>query len=353
MKRRLSLALTAIAVVVLTVPVFAQRVDIQERAMHVAREVAKISMKPHFDWFYSGVIALDGGLRVYEATEDELFLKMVLLWGDEFVNGNRQIATGHVDKDMPGLVALKLYQYTGNQGYLDLANRNIVDLVFGATRVVNHSRFWADDLYMVCPMLALAGNILDRPEYFSLVVSQFEAYREALLKDNGLYQHTFSVPYAWGRANGWIAVALVECLKFIPEGFEGWGTLLKMYQEYMDTILRFQDEEGMWHQVLEYPESYQETSCTAMFVYSLAAGCINGWLPEQIREEAKEAAFRGFEALLQRLDPLYRLKDICVGTNAGDTLEYYFERPTRAGDWHGMAPLMWACVEIAELAALE
>ena len=39
-----------------------------------------------------------------------------------------------------------------------------------------------------------------------------------------------------------------------------------------------QSGKGLWHQLLDRPDSYLETSCTAMFSYSMAKGVNRGWL---------------------------------------------------------------------------
>ena len=42
-------------------------------------------------------------------------------------------------------------------------------------------------------------------------------------------------------------------------------------------IIAYQDAQGMWHQLLDKPDSYPETSCTAMFVIAIARGVNRGW----------------------------------------------------------------------------
>jgi hypothetical protein len=41
------------------------------------------------------------------------------------------------------------------------------------------------------------------------------------------------------------------------------------------------------------------------------------------------------------LDADANLKEVCVGTNKGNSEEYYLERPRAVGDLHGQAPLLW------------
>ena len=37
----------------------------------------------------------------------------------------------------------------------------------------------------------------------------------------------------------------------------------------MEALAGYQDPSGMWHQVLDHPETFEETSCTAMFTLGL------------------------------------------------------------------------------------
>ncbi len=344
--KRIIVTMLLLSLLGLVVPLSA-KTTVTKEAWDLAHTLAKQYLRTDYTWFYSDAIALIGGLKVYELTGEEEYLRIVQEWAAGFHSS--QIPTGHVDKDMPALVMLELYRLTGDTQYLHLAYRSVIDLVGGTDTIMKHSRFWADDLYMTCPLVALAGVLLQRDSYLTLVVNQLTAYTEALQKDNGLFQHTQDSAFSWGRANGWVAVALVEVLKTIPEDFPGYRTLLAMYQDFMMSILPYQDEAGMWHQLIDHPESYAETSSTAMFVYALAAGYNHRWAPEAMLEAFKEAALAGFAGLQAKLDDQGQLTNVCIGTNVGYTLEYYLTRPTRTGDLHGVAPLMWACTEIARL----
>lgn len=322
-------------------------------ALDTAMTLAKASVRSTYKWFYSEAIALYGGLAVYELTGNREYLDIVRQWADRFARYGENIPTGHVDRDMPALVVLRLYELTGDKRYLVLALTSVNDLVGGKdeTDIANHSRFWADDLFMVCPLIALAGRILGDNRYFDIVVNQYEAYEKVLRKpDSGLFRHAQESEYSWGRANGWIAASLVEVLKFLPADYPRRDAVLKLYRDFMRVLARYQDEEGMWHQVIDYPESYAESSSTAMFTYAMAAGVNYRWFETQ--EEAdgfRSRALKGFNALRRRMNREGLIEDVCVGTNARDSLQYYLDRPRVTGDLHGMAPMMWASVEIARL----
>ena len=94
----------------------------------------------------------------------------------------------------------------------------------------------------------------------------------------------------------------------------------------------------MWHQLIDHPESYEESSCTAMFSYAFITGVKRGWLD---KATYGPAAQKGWLALVKHLDDKAELTDICVGTGQKTDIQYYLTRPRKTGDFHGQAPVLW------------
>ena len=42
------------------------------------------------------------------------------------------------------------------------------------------------------------------------------------------------------------------------------------------------------------------------------------------------------------------VRDVCCGTNIGNSREYYDKRRRITGDLHGQAPLIWCCAALGE-----
>lgn len=80
----------------------------------------------------------------------------------------------------------------------------------------------------------------------------------------------------------------------------------------MNTLLENQDADGMWHQLIDEPASYKETSGTAMFTYAMLVGVKRGWLDKKIYEPA---AMKGWLALISYLNTDDELTNVCEGTN--------------------------------------
>jgi rhamnogalacturonyl hydrolase YesR len=59
----------------------------------------------------------------------------------------------------------------------------------------------------------------------------------------------------------------------------------------MATLLTNQADSGMWRQIIDHPESWPESSSTAMFTYAFVTGVKNGWLPENTYGPAARKAW--------------------------------------------------------------
>jgi rhamnogalacturonyl hydrolase YesR len=54
--------------------------------------------------------------------------------------------------------------------------------------------------------------------------------------------------------------------------------MIAEFQQHMFVLARFQDDDGMWHEVIDVPGSYAETSATAMIGMAMERGIRRGWL---------------------------------------------------------------------------
>ncbi|MEC0267393.1 glycoside hydrolase family 88 protein [Paenibacillus anseongense] len=71
---------------------------------------------------------------------------------------------------------------------------------------------------------------------------------------------------------------------------------------------------GLWHQVLTDAESYEETSCTAIFIYGFAKGIRHGWLPSpEPYTAAVQLAWQGLTN--HSVDELGNVHGVCRGSN--------------------------------------
>ena len=175
-------------------------------------------------------------------------------------------------------------------------------------------------------------------KYADRVATQLAAYLDKLQETNGLFHHGPEAPFYWGRGNGWVAASLAEVLQSLPPDHPQYARLMAGYKKMMAGLQAVQGADGLWHQLLDDPQSFEETSSTGMFTYAMIVGVKNGWLDAA---EYGDCARRGWIALCGRIDGQGNLHDICVGTNQSKDKQFYLDRPRSIGDLHGQAPLLW------------
>ena len=253
---------------------------------------------------------------------------------------------------------LDVYAIDKRADYLDYLNR-VSDYIINkqvkfpdGTLARNNPRkmtLWADDLYMSVPYLARMGKLTGDNKYFDFAIQQVENFTHYIYDTaTGLYYHAFyndenmnGVAH-WGRCNGWIALAQVELLNNLPANHPKRAALIKLLLRQVVGFSRYQDPGGMWHQILDKPDSYLESSVTAMFVYAVAKSVNEGWIPSRFFSIAQN----GWDALAQKVTADGQVTDICIGTSIEEDIRYYYNRPRETNDAHGLGVFLMAGAEI-------
>ena len=219
---------------------------------------------------------------------------------------------------------------------------------------------WADDLFMSVPFLARQWGRTGDRTWLDDAVHQVIAYH-ARLDDptTGLMYHNWYSDSAggdgpgsshgvafWGRANGWAMMAQAQLLDRSQPWLKARDTLRSLFRRQVDALARYQDPAtGLWHQLLDKPDSYLETSASAMFVYAIARGVSQGWLPASYAAMAR----KGWRGVLSRIRADGQIEGTCAGTGTSDVIADYYARPTPMNDVHGVGPVLLAGAEILEL----
>ena len=206
------------------------------------------------------------------------------------------------------------------------------------------TRLWIDDMYMITFLQSQAYRLTGERKYIDRAGKEMCMYLEKLQRADGLFNHAPGAPFAWGRGNGWMAAAMAMNLKFLPADSEWREPILARFRKMMAALLKWQRSNGLWGQLVDDGESYDETSATAMFAYAFAEGANAGVLGDEYMAAAKSA----YAALVPRLDEHGNLPDVCVGTGWKNDRHHYLTRPKANGDPHGQAPLLWLCRALAE-----
>ncbi|GGA02095.1 hypothetical protein GCM10008018_55370 [Paenibacillus marchantiophytorum] len=267
-----------------------------------------------------------------------------------------------------GSAMLEAYQEEQDPGFLSIAKR-IADFILhrlerkedGAFYRVCQGEYaentmWADDLYMSTPFLCRYARITGSYAALDEAAKQFLLFRKYLfMPEQRIMSHVYDFKYQmatgipWGRGNGWTLFSLTEVLEVLPADHPDRPALLDFFNELCSGYVELQAESGLWHQVLNDPDAYEEASCTAMFTYSFARGVRFGWLKQPGRYVA--SALQAWHGLTRKaIDGQGNVHGVCSGSRYAFTADYYKkDLLTVTNDNHGVGIMMLAGSEVMKL----
>jgi rhamnogalacturonyl hydrolase YesR len=264
----------------------------------------------------------------------------------------------NVDATVFAAVPFELYIQTKDQRYLDIA-KPMADKQWGqpSTRAATqpivqdavskglswHTRLWIDDMFMITAAQVQAFLATGDRKYIDRAAKEMVFYLDQLQQPNGLFYHAPDVPFFWGRGDGWMAAGMAEMLRSLPDDNPDRPRIMKGYMLMMQSLLKYQDENGMWHQLIDDPQSWPETSCSGMFTFAFITGVKNGWLDESTYGPAARKAWLG---LISYLNDSADVREVCEGTNKKNSRQYYLHRKRNVGDMHGQAPILWSATAL-------
>lgn len=215
---------------------------------------------------------------------------------------------------------------------------------------------WADDLYMSAPFLTRYAAATGNREALDEAARQFLLFKRYLfMESEGVMSHVFDFKYGkatrvpWGRGNGWSLFSLSELLEKLPDDHQDREALLAMFRDMCAGVAALQGESGLWRQVLNQSEAYEEASCTAMFAYAFARGVRFGWLDS--KNTYTTAALKAWRGLTGgAIDRQGNVHGVCSGSRYSFSPDYYmYDLRTVVNDNHGIGIMMLAGVEISLL----
>ncbi len=221
----------------------------------------------------------------------------------------------------------------------------------------HNGTMWADDLYMSVPFLCRYAKFKNDVSILDDAANQFLGFKKRLfLSEKKLMAHVYdfnremNTGVPWGRGNGWTIFSLSELLLVLPQNHKMRAELLDFFRELAEGFLNVQDENGMWHQVLDLKESYPESSCTSMFICAFSRGIRNGWLNDKDFRFRKSAT-KAWNALEKTaIDYKGNLYGVCRGSEFAFNPNYYSEHLLpQLNNTHGIGITLLAGVEMLKL----
>lgn len=301
----------------------------------------------------------NGSIRYASLTKDKCLMNLLERRFDHFFNDETELLPimNHVDLNMFGSLPLTLYNVTGNPRYKEVgmpyadsqwevpADASDEQKAWHRDGYTWQTRMWIDDMYMIPIVQTQAYHATGDMKYLDRTAYEMVKYLDDLQRPNGLFYHAPDVPYYWARGNGWMAAGMTEMLKDLPSNHKYRARIMEGYKTMMESLLKYQNENGLWNQLIDEPEFWDETSGSAMFTYAFINGVKQGWLDAKVYGPAARKAWL---ALVDRINEKNQVSDICVGTNKKNDKQYYYDRPRRTGDYHGQAPYLWCVAALLE-----
>ncbi len=292
---------------------------------------------------YPEVISWYGALTVARLTGDTDLSDRLVRKFEPFLNepGIQRInRKAHVDFRVLGAVPLEIFLQNKDPRCKELG-LGLADAQWERTTpdgITAEARYWIDDMYMIPLVQVQAFRATGDIKYLDRAALTMAAYFDRMQESNGLFCHGTNARFYWGRGNGWMAAGSAELLRSLPENHPNHERILTGYRKMMAGLLANQTESGMWRQLIDKPESWPESSGTAMFAFAMVTGVKNGWLDETTYGPPARKAWL---ALVGLLDENANLREVCIGTDKGFSEEFYLDRPRTAGDLHGQSPMLW------------
>ena len=312
--------------------------------LQLAAELARVYGHDFDQFSYIPALALIGQLRMGRIVE-------VQRLAAPYLEGTKNPLERPNLTTLPGyLVFAELAERTGDPRYIELV-RNAAELGFTENGEMKESMPFhnemSDSVFMAIPLLAKAGKLTGDSKYFDLAVRHLTFIQKLDLRPDGLYRHTPLTDAAWGRGNAFPALGVMLALSDIPLNQPQFIPLLRAFRDHMAALARFQDEDGLWREVIDYPGAYSEFSATAMIATAMLRGVNNGWLEWDDFQPRIEKAWR---AILARTSSDGRLLDTCESTNKERSVDDYLRRAAIADrDPRGGAMALMFALEMAGL----
>lgn len=336
-------------------------------------------------WHYEQGLMMNALFAMWQKTGEQKYFDFIQKNIDQYLLDDGSVYTYKqskykLDDIGPGRALLRLYDATKDEKYKDisdllrqhLANQPRTESGGFWHKKIYEWQMWLDGLYMAEPFYAdYEKRYAEKPDYND-IIHQFELiYSKTYDEKTGLLYHgwdekkqqiwadstTGCSPHFWGRGIGWYMMALVDVLEIIPKDYDDRYILLDQFCGLSAAIMKYRDKESsVWYQILDLPEregNYKEASATAMFIYALAKGVNQGYLPRDYKVKAHES-FHGFikEFTEIKSDGLVDILHTCSGaglggkTNRDGSFEYYMSEPQRINDCKAIGPFIMAALEL-------
>lgn len=300
----------------------------------------KVDDKSWCVWNWPQGVGLFGVYKNYRLTKNPRALDIVDDWFEA------RMKEGAPDKNIntmaPILAMACRYEDTGDSKYVPYLERWAAWAMHDLTRTEQggfqhvtygperKNQMWDDTLMMAVLPLAKIGRVLNRPEYVEEAKYQFLIHTQHLRdKKTGLWYHGWNFEGChnfgeafWCRGNCWITIAIPELLDILdlPDTDAFKRHMITTLNAQVETLAKLQDEEtGLWHTLLDDPDSYVETSGSAGVAY----GMLKAVHSRYVDASYEQCALKAIAGLMAQIGDRGQVANVSVGTECAMDRDYY------------------------------
>lgn len=242
-----------------------------------------------------------------------------------------------------GEVVWRAYERTGNEMYKLAAEKMLHYLLEHAPRtnknIICHNeisfhegysvdQIWADAIYMAPPFLAVMGELEE-------ALFQIEGYLDYLRDEaTGLLFHIYDAgterfvrKKLWATGNGWALLGMARVIELamscdrrdLARKLVGYAT------ELLDSMLKYQCEDGRFHDILNEEDRFVEGTASMMMAAFIYRGVVGGWLSTEYIVKADLVR----ETMEEYVDSFGIIHEVCgcpdfveMGTSAESMASY-------------------------------
>ncbi|MBQ4161253.1 MAG: glycoside hydrolase family 88 protein [Clostridia bacterium] len=359
------------------------------------RMYAPEKLPPENKFFYHQGVFLSGMQNIYALSGEEKYFDYVKAYCDSLIDENGDLYAAYaatdasgftvnvpasrairmLDHKQPTVLLYQLYDRTGDERYLKYLKKVAASMHFWPTNdygaywhTMYHScQVWMDGAYMAGPLCVLYAKRFGDTALRERAIHQIFIMNEHTKDEKtGLYFHGWDPTKAaewadpetgcsqeiWGRAVGWYAVAILDILENIPQNHPAVAQLKKIELDLLRALKKYRHpESGLWCQILDKPErkdNWIESSCSNLFIYSIAKAIRMGIADRDEFSDMLETAYNSSIALLYNDADGYLVIDhVCEGTCIeSGTYGFYIHRKKIKNDLHGAGAFILMCAEM-------
>ncbi|TDL73618.1 glycoside hydrolase family 105 protein [Rhodococcus qingshengii] len=194
---------------------------------------------------------------------------------------------------------------------------------------LHEGQIWIDTLFMVVLFLGKMGVKYNNQAWIDEAVYQVNLHIKHLFNpEESLFyhgydfdnDHHFSEAH-WCRGNSWFTLAVPEFIEMMkghlsPESYE---SIVQTYKVQVDRLLELQSENGLWHTLLDAPDSYTEVSGSSAITAGILKGIRFGLLDSSYLNVCRKA----LEAILSNISEDGTVLNVSAGTAIGKEKDDY------------------------------